>query len=156
MNTGPSILVGVDGSPAAQRALAWAAQYAADTHQSVLATHVLTYSAEFFRDLPPTGLTAWRTNVRERLEQDWVQPLSDKGVPFRAVVLEADSVDGGLLQAAAENNTTMVVLGAHGHADLKDRLLGGVTYKVSHHADRPVVIVPADWTGRPGSERERP
>jgi nucleotide-binding universal stress UspA family protein len=81
------------------------------------------------------------------LEHEWVQPARDAGVPFRTVLVEADSVDGGLLDLAVEHDATLVVLGAHGQGDLKDRLLGGVTYKLSHRADRPVVIVPADWTG---------
>lgn len=147
MDVASSILVGVDGSPASQRAAAWAAQYARSNEVTVLATHVLTYSAEFLRDLPLTGLTTWRTNVRDRLEQEWVRPLRDTGVKFRTQLLEADSATRGLLKVAAENDAALIVLGAHGHGDLKDRLLGGVTYKVSHRADRPVVIVPADWIG---------
>lgn len=66
-------------------------------------------------------------------------------MPFRTEVTEAESVDGGLLQLATEHDAALVVLGAHDHGDVKDRLLGGVTYKVSHRADQPVVIVPADW-----------
>ena len=147
MDTGSFILVGVDGSPAGQQALKWAARYARNNDVTVLAAHVLTYSSEFRRDLPPTGLTTWRTKVRERLEQEWVQPARDAGVPFRTVLVEANSVDGGLLNLAVEHDAALVVLGAHGQGNLKDRLLGGVTYKVSHRADRPIVIVPADWVG---------
>ncbi|MDQ6852079.1 MAG: universal stress protein [Actinomycetota bacterium] len=143
------ILVGVDGSPAAQRALAWAVHYAHNSNSAVVAAHVLTFSTEFVRDLPPTGMSAWRLKLRDRLDTQWAKPLKDAAVPFRTVLVEADTVDGGLLRVADDHDAAMVVLGAHGHGNLKDRLLGGVTYKVSHRADRPVVIVPADWKGRP-------
>jgi len=137
------ILVGTDGSPAAQGALSWAAQNADDS--TVMAAHVLTYSAEFSKDLSPTGLTTWRQRLQDRLEQEWVQPLKTAGATYRSVLVEDDSVAAGLLRLAADNEVSLIVLGAHGHDNLSDRLLGSVTYKVSHRAERPVVIVPADW-----------
>jgi nucleotide-binding universal stress UspA family protein len=137
------VLVGVDGSPAARAALSWAMQTASDVEATVVAVHVLTYSAELAHDLPPAGLTSWRRKLRGRLEQDWVPPREEREVPVRTELREADSVSAGLLDVAAEQDASMIVLGVHGHGDLKDRLLGGTTYKVSHLADRPVVIVPA-------------
>jgi len=144
-----SVLVRVDGSPASMQALAWSAQYAKRNDLDVLAVHVLTYSTEFWRDLPPTGLTNGRENLRGRLEHEWVAPLQKAGVPHRTALIEADSVDGGLLRLAAEEGAALMVLGTRGHDDLKDRVLGGVTSKVSHRSDRPVAIVPADWNGAP-------
>ena len=41
--------------------------------------------------------------------------------------------------AAGEN---LIVVGAQGHGSFTDRVLGSVTYRLAHHADRPVVIVP--------------
>ena len=59
------------------------------------------------------------------------------------MLVEADSVDAGLVQLAADHDPALIVLGARSHGDLKDRMFGGVTYKVSHRASRPVVIVPS-------------
>lgn len=125
--------------------MAWAAREARRRNATVLAAHVLTYDAELARDLPPNGLTNWRATLRSHLEGKWVEPLIRAGVAFEVVFVETDTVDGGLLRLAAERSVQLIVLGAHGRGDLKDRLLGGVTYKVSHRADRPVVIIPADW-----------
>lgn len=144
------LVIGVDGSPASRAGVAWAARYASTRDLSVVATHVLTFSEEFMRDLPPSGLTSWRTRLRDRLEQDWTQAARDMGVGIRPELVEADRVDEGLLKVAADNDAELIVVGAHGHDDLADRLLGGAAHRLSHRADRPVVIVPADWHDPPG------
>src|SRR5712691_9610703 len=99
-----TILVGTDGSPASQRAVAWAAHQARANGATVLAAYVLTYSAEFTRDLPPTGLTPWRQNLRERLQREWAEPLRQASVPYRAVVVEDETVSGALLRLSEEND----------------------------------------------------
>jgi nucleotide-binding universal stress UspA family protein len=137
------ILVGVDGSVAAGRAAAWAARYAERTSSEVVAVHVLTVDDEFFRDMPPSGLVSWEGRMREQLEGEWTEPLRD--VSLRCVLEEANTVEDGLLHLADTNDVELIVLGAHGHGRFTERLLGAVTYKVSHRAHRPVVIVPADW-----------
>lgn len=139
------VLVGIDGSPGGERALAWATAYAALAGAEVLALHVLTYSQEMIQDLPPIGFTTWRQRLEDDLTGRWTEGLVAAGVRHRCVLTEADSVDGGLNQVADDENVSLIVLGAHGHGNLADRMLGGVTYKVSHRACRPVVIVPVDW-----------
>jgi nucleotide-binding universal stress UspA family protein len=84
------------------------------------------------------------------LEQDCARPLKDAAVRYRTVLVEADSVDDGLLKLAAKEDAALIVLGMSGHRDLKDRLLGGVIDKVLHESGRPVVVVPAGWSGTPG------
>jgi nucleotide-binding universal stress UspA family protein len=37
------------------------------------------------------------------------------------------------------------VVGARGHGNLCERVLGGVTYRLSHRARHPVVVVPPEW-----------
>jgi nucleotide-binding universal stress UspA family protein len=147
------VLVGVDGSPAARAAMVWAMGTAGALDVAVVAVHVLTYSAELARDLPPTGLTTWRHKLRDRLEHEWIPPRDDQAITVRTLLREADSVTEGLLEAAADQDAGMIVLGVHGHGDLRDRLLGGTTYRVSHTADRPVVIVPAAWEERAASHQ---
>ncbi len=140
-----TVLVGVDGSPAARHALQWAAeQVGADG--VVVAVHVLTPSLEFWRDLPPTGLTSWREKLSGRLEHEWMEPLQVAGTKHEAMLVEDESVDGALLRIAEERRVDMIVLGKHAHSDLSDRLLGSVTYKVAHRSSRPVMIIPAEWS----------
>jgi nucleotide-binding universal stress UspA family protein len=140
-----TILVGVDDSPGAARALAWAAGRAREAGASILAVHVLTYSTQFRRDLSLDTITTWRRNVEHALRDQWTGPARDHGVAITCEVVEDDTVAAGILAAAARDNVDLVVLGAHGHGDLADRLLGATTYRVSHAARTPVVIVPVDW-----------
>jgi nucleotide-binding universal stress UspA family protein len=143
-----SILVGLDGSSGGARAFEWAVARAVESGACIVAVHVLTYSAEFRRDLFLETMTTWRLGLEAQLRGEWTQPARDLGVTVRADVLEDESVAAGLLHAAKRANADLVVLGAKGHGGFADRLLGATTYKVSHAARMPVVIVPNDWQPR--------
>jgi nucleotide-binding universal stress UspA family protein len=148
-----TIVVGVDGSADARRALAWATERAAETGASIVAVHVLTYSTEFRRDLFLETVTTWRRQLGTQLAGDWTRSARDAGVTTRAELVEDDSAAAGLLKAASRANADLLVLGAKGHGNLAG-LLGATTYKVSHAARVPVVIVPIDWqplADQPGS-----
>lgn len=140
-----TILVGVDGSPGAVRALTWAIARARESGASLLVVHVLTYSKEFRRDLTLDTVTTWRKSLDTRLRDEWARQATDAGVPTRCELVEDDSASAGLLRATERPEVDLIVLGAHGHGNLADRLLGATTYKVSHAAQVPVVIVPAGW-----------
>jgi nucleotide-binding universal stress UspA family protein len=92
-------------------------------------------------------LTNWRRQLRHRLDSEWALPAVQAGLPVETVLHEDQSLDMGLLKIADDVDADLIVLGAHGHGDVKDRLLGAVTYRVSHQAKRPVVIIPVGWRG---------
>jgi nucleotide-binding universal stress UspA family protein len=142
------ILVGVDGSAGATRALEWAAARAGESGASLLAVHVLTYSAELRRDLSLETVTTWRRHLDEQLRGAWTEPTRRAGTTIRTDLVEDESVAAGLLHAADRPEDDLVVLGAKGHGTFAERLLGATTYKVSHAARTPVVIVPNDWQPR--------
>src|SRR5262245_9860558 len=139
------VLLGLDSSTGAQRAAEWAARHGSQTGAEILAGHVLTYSKELARDLPPSGLTNWRRRLQQELRSTWTEPLRAAGVPFRTQLIEDDTVEGGLLRLADEADAELIVLGAQGVSSFTHRLLGSVSYKVAHASHRPVVIVPPDW-----------
>ena len=140
------VVVGVDGSNGARRAIEWAATHAERVGGEVVAVYILTYDQALMSDLPPIGLTKWRESLHRELNGPWTAPLRDRGVRHRALLLEDESVAKGLMKIAEAEDVELVVLGAHGEGNLAHRLLGAVTYRVSHNAHRPVVIVPVDWT----------
>jgi nucleotide-binding universal stress UspA family protein len=43
---------------------------------------------------------------------------------------------------AEQEEAGLIVVGAHGHGSLMDRLLGSVTFKLAHNGSRPLVVVP--------------
>jgi nucleotide-binding universal stress UspA family protein len=140
-----TILVGVDGSPGASRALAWAVARATETHARLIVAHVLTYSTEFRRDLLIETITTWRRDLRRQLHDEWAAPALAAGIDVTCQLVEDESAAAGLLNLAGSESADLIVLGAHGRGNLAGRLLGATTYKVSHMARTPVLIVPVDW-----------
>jgi nucleotide-binding universal stress UspA family protein len=147
------VVVGVDGSPGSARALRWAIGLARDKGAEIIAVYALGPLEDLARGasnavaaglgLSPSEVRSWRDQLRREFEQDWCGPLRAAGVPFR-VHLETASASAGLVAVAEREDADLIVVGAHGHGSFEDRVLGSVSYKVSHRAHRPVVIVPPE------------
>ncbi|MGQ0434341.1 MAG: universal stress protein [Microthrixaceae bacterium] len=140
------LLVGVDGSDGSRRALEMDAQLAVAVGAHVVAVHVLTYNHEFVRDLTPDTMHTWRRDLQHDLETGWVEPLLARGVEHRCLLLEGDSPAAGLLEAVESEDADVLIVGANGHGNLAERMLGGVSYRVTHRSPQPVIVVPADWS----------
>ena len=147
------IVVGVDGSPGSARALRWAIDLAQHDEAEIIAVYALGPVEDLARGasnavaaglgIPPSGVGSWRAGLRRELEHDWCAPLVASGLPFRAH-LEQASAPGALMAVADREDADLIVVGAQGHGSFEDRVLGGVSYKVSHRAHQPVVIVPPE------------
>jgi nucleotide-binding universal stress UspA family protein len=136
------LLVGVDGSDGSRRAVEWTARLAATTGADVTAVHVLTYDRALLRDLSLDTIRTWRIELQRDLESSWTDPLRAAGVAHRCLLVEDDSPAAGLLAVAERERADLLVVGARGRGSLAGRVLGGVSYRLVHHADRPVVVVP--------------
>ncbi|TMQ87481.1 universal stress protein [Actinomadura soli] len=139
------VLVGFDGSPAAERALRWAATEAS------------------LRGVPLQMCHAWNWPYPQRPEdRDAVQivrrmgaltlddgvQLARKAVPgldVRPVLLKG-TPPGALLAASAD--AALIVVGARGTGGFHRLPLGSTAVHVPAHADRPVVVVPAHERAR--------
>jgi nucleotide-binding universal stress UspA family protein len=145
------IVVGVDGSEGAARALRWAIGLAEEERAEIIAVYALGPVEDLARGAGAAvsvglGLpheSTWRNQLRRTLEQNWCAPLRAAGLPFKAH-LEGASASAGLMAVADREDADLIVVGAHGHGSFEDRVLGSVSYKVSHRAHQPVVIVPPD------------
>ncbi len=140
------ILVGADGSSGSGRAIEWSAIAATATKAEVLVVHVLTYSHEFNRDLSISSLRTWRRDLERDLKTRWVEPLQTAGVEFRCMIVEGDSGAQALVDVADREAVDVIVVGSRGHANLSERVLGGMAYRLSHRASQPVVVVPPGWS----------
>jgi nucleotide-binding universal stress UspA family protein len=141
------VVVGVDGSPGSARAIDWVAALVAGADIEVYAVHVLTYTAEFRRDLFLDTMRTWRRELQASLAGPWTAALraSDDTRPITAHVIEAESVTGGLMELAATVGANLIVVGTQGHGAVAERILGGTGYRLAHRSRTPVVIVPHDW-----------
>jgi nucleotide-binding universal stress UspA family protein len=165
------ILVGVDASPDARRALAWAAAEAR-LRQAVLqvvhAYHAKELAAPIYfpsqHALPETTLGA----AEEPAQQDLTATIQDQTRIEEAFRSQADQLLAALLDevdqlvsgvevqrtvvedrhpaealVALSANADLLVVGSRGRGGVSELLLGSVSHAVVLHARCPVVVVPS-------------
>lgn len=139
------IVVGVDGSSGSRDALEWAARLAHVTGSRVLAAHVLTYDRELLGDITLDTMRNWRRDLERDFRTKWIETLVAAEVDHDCELIEADSPAEGLLDLADRVHADALVVGSRGRGGLVGRVLGSTSYKLTHHAHRPVVVVPPGW-----------
>jgi nucleotide-binding universal stress UspA family protein len=138
-----TVVVGVDGSDHARRALEWAIEEARAhghrlevVHATVDPHTIVPYTME------EMGMRFDVSKARTAAERLIADLLADVGVPDG---LEVDAV---VEQGPAANvlvrrsqDATVLVVGTRGHGAMSEVLLGSVSHQVVHHAQCPVVVV---------------
>ncbi len=139
------IVVGIDGSDHAKRAVDWCAAHAGAFDAEVVAVHVIDTPAYLGGRTPYVWMSfptpEQREEWRDLAEREWCKPLADAGAPFRVVLMDGEPA-AALIQAASNEDAALVVTGRRGLGGFKELLLGSTTHHLSHHLDRPLVIVP--------------
>lgn len=144
------IVVGVDGGDDGVRALRWAADLAAPIGAEIIVVHAISpqvsgaWTAAMGGFVEPM-LTdeewrAWRESEERRIERQASPLLRAVEVPFRVIVVEGHPAAVIMGMAQAENADLIVV--GRGHGGLAELVLGSVSHDLTHHARRPVVVVP--------------
>jgi nucleotide-binding universal stress UspA family protein len=136
------LLVGVDGSPDAERAIGWAARLAATSGAEVVVVHVLTFDRELVRDASLDTMTTWRQDLRRDLGSTWVATLLKRGTKHRCELVEAPSAAIGILEVAEREDVDLIIIGPRHHNIVADRLLGSTASRLTHHSTCPVAFVP--------------
>ena len=136
------VVVGVDGSPYGEAAVAFAYEAASLRGAPLVAVH--TWSDLLFdsRVAPVLDWEAIETGEREVLAErlaGWSEKFPD--VPVRRVVYR-DRPAHSLLEEAA--HAQLLVVGSHGRGQLGGLVLGSVSHAVLHRAPCPVAVVRAD------------
>ena len=136
------IVVGVDTSEGARRALRWAVAEARARPAELRVVHawLVPVMAATPVGTVPFDVTGFEESARAELDTFLAAELVDAG----DVVVERCVVVGGaaqvLLDAAA--GASMLVVGTRGRGGFAGLLLGSVSQQVIHHAPCPVVVVP--------------
>src|SRR5215207_4672883 len=86
---------------------------------------------------PEETLGAIEELARERA----AQALDPLDIPWTFQVRAGDPA-AELEQAAAEQRADLIVVGSQGHTVVERLLLGSVSTRLTHHAQRPVMVVP--------------
>lgn len=143
------LLVAYDGSEHADRAVDLAADLAAAFDADLTVVHVVSTGS-----MVPMVMDAYAeleqlyTTSRDLLEDTAREILSraaeratGRGAPRVATRLEAGAVARTIVAVADEIDADGIVMGRRGLGDLTGLLLGSVTHKVAHLADRTVITV---------------
>ncbi len=139
------IVVGVDGSEQAGRAVEWCASHAASLDAEVIAIHAIDIPVIVSPITPlaplPQVSEIDRDELRETVTNRWCAPLTKAGVPFR-VFVSGESAPVAIMQTADKEDADLVVTGRRGRGGFAELLLGSTTHALSHHLQRPLLIVP--------------
>jgi nucleotide-binding universal stress UspA family protein len=141
----PGILVGVDGSDHASRALQWALKMAGAL-QAPLTVLVVNQVAVSHWTGKPILLPEDRTAQEEALhaaEKAVTEAASSAGQPGPAsVTVHAVSGNAANELINASRDADMLVVGARGGGGFASLMMGSTSSQVVHHAHCPVVVMP--------------
>lgn len=142
-----TVVVGIDGSPAAEAALRFAFDEASRHGWSVQAVHAWDVPAYDLIIVPNGPVPAPLSTVAD----DEVRLAAEVLAGFRDDYPDVDVVEHlvrapavmALVEASA--GAAMVVVGTHGHGPAIGALLGSVSHGLLHRATVPVAVVPPDY-----------
>jgi nucleotide-binding universal stress UspA family protein len=139
------ILVAVDGSPFAERALEHAVDLSKKYHAKLLIVHVVL--RRFYAVTPSeAGVLATTVFVKEmESEGKKIITRSEEVVKAAGAEYECKLVQGvpadELVKIAQKEKVDLIVIGSRGLTEVRAFLLGSVSDKVSHHSKCPILIV---------------
>ena len=131
-----SVVVGVDGSPASERAVEIAFQEASFRGVDLVAVHAWSDTGVF--EFPGVDWSVLQSGAEETLSErlaGWQEHYPD--VPVRRVVV-ADRPAHQLLELA--KSAQLLVVGSHGRGGFAGMVLGSVSTAVVHAARMPVIV----------------
>jgi nucleotide-binding universal stress UspA family protein len=153
------LLVAVDGSAAANRAVQYAARMAAaNSAVRVLLLNVQPriVSGNVRQFASKEQIEAYAQEEAAAAMRQAKRILDTAGASYERQVAQGDTVET-ILQTAAASNCGRIVLGTRGRGATTSLLLGSVAYAVVHHADVAVTVakqaVPAPASQTPPSAR---
>jgi nucleotide-binding universal stress UspA family protein len=139
------IVVGIDGSDNAHRALDWALKDAAALHAplTVITVYEVAVSAWTGNPiiLPPDRDDLEKT--RRRVEEIVAKAATQTGQPEPpSIIVRAEIGLAARVLIDASRDADLLVVGSRGSGGFARTLLGSVSQQVVQHSECPVVVVP--------------
>jgi nucleotide-binding universal stress UspA family protein len=135
------IVVGVDGSPASLAATVLAGRLASESGAHLTVVHVRKVPPG--REGPlltPGQLAAYLERVEAQARSQVEAALEPMGLSWSWRVVPGGDPAEELERVAAAAGADMVVVGCRGQSAVGRVLLGSVSTRLAHHADRPVLV----------------
>ena len=142
-----SILVAVDGTPAAESALAWATELVAHEHEKghdVSAALLNIYEPHERSGIEGFGMLQSHEELRQAnaLLDEMVE--HEPGAEIFERLVSTGRIADAILDEARTRNADLIVVGTRHEGAVRQSLLGSVSQQVAAQRDRPVAIVPAE------------
>jgi nucleotide-binding universal stress UspA family protein len=139
-----AVVVGIDGSPAAEAALGFAFEEASRRGWSLIAVHAWDVPAYDLLVVPNGPVPVPLSDVADDEVRLTAETLAGFRTDYPDVDVEERLVRAPAVQALvdASSSAAMVVVGTHGHGPAMGALLGSVSNGLLHKARVPVVVVP--------------
>jgi len=137
----PRILFAHDGGMLAERALVYLEHVARVEKAEVIVLHVYEIPDQYASSEGYDALCAQYSAVANEVVEDAVTYLHERKVSARGMAMMGDSAPV-ILQVAAQENASIIVIGSRGPSSMAELMLGSVSIEVLRHASCPVLVVP--------------
>ncbi|GAB4246369.1 MAG: universal stress protein [Thermoleophilia bacterium] len=131
-----TIILGYDGSEGSGRAAELASTIAAAFDSTVI---VVVAFPSYPRISSPSKEDAVEIMRAREIGEELTTRLRDRGLRAETDVLEGPAADA-ILRAAEARGADLIVVGSRGYGQVAGLLLGSVSNRIAHEADRPVLV----------------
>jgi nucleotide-binding universal stress UspA family protein len=138
------MLIAVDGSEHARRAIEAAARLAKQMQSAEVVLLNVADAMVFYGELPPFDLEPVERAQRQHQEQLLAEAVAQARASGLQNVLSQSAVGLAaqeILRVADERGVDQIVMGTHGRGVVGSLLLGSVAQRVVHQAKVPVLLV---------------
>ncbi len=136
--SGPSIVVGVDGSAHSGTALAWAIDEAKLRGAALHVIHSFVVPRTIVDTMDHGLFPELAAEAQKELDTLLENGPSTEGVDVHAEIVAGHA---GKVLVAASKGAALLVVGNRGHGGFEEVVLGSTATQCVHHAHCPVVVV---------------
>lgn len=133
------IVVAVDGSDNAKRAVEQAAELAKASGDDCKVDVVSVIAIDVYSDMVYDPIEAHGDAQKELVEPS-LKILDDAGVKYELSLMHGRPADE-IIRFAEKNNADLVVIGSRGLNALQEFAIGSVSHKVIKHVKCPILVV---------------
>jgi nucleotide-binding universal stress UspA family protein len=138
------IVVGVDGSPASNAAVGWAASEAVMRQIPLTLIHVVVPAASPWAQAPLLDeFAVWQVNEARRILADASKIARDIAIDSPQISIESELMFSAIVPALVtlSREAKLIAVGNYGRSALARGLLGSVSSSLVRHAHCPVAVI---------------
>jgi nucleotide-binding universal stress UspA family protein len=138
------IIVGVDGSESARRAVQWAVEHTGEGDQLVLANAWNLHAVGAFES-PYVNVVDFEPQAHQLVNELAAELRGHEGSSSLEVVTSVHHGHPGQVLIDLSDGADLLVVGSRGYGGFKGLLLGSVSTYIVHHAHCPVAVIPPSY-----------